>query len=107
MSQVNTDKLVEDLKAVVHDAEDLLKATAEQAGEHIAGVRARAEASLRSAREKLADLMDCDAAQYARNAAGRADRYIHNSPWLAIGAGAAAGLVLGLLLGRRDRDHSR
>lgn len=107
MTQVNTDRLVEDLKAVVRDAEELLKAMAGLAGEHIAQVGSRAEASLRSAREKLAELVDCDGvAGRVRDAAGRAD-HVHSSPWLALGAGAALGLVVGLLVGRRNQDSSR
>lgn len=108
MTEVNTDRLVEDLKAVVRDAEDLLKATAGQAGEHLAQVRARAESSLRSAREKLASLVDCDdAAERVRHAAHRANGYVRANPWLAIGAGAALGLVVGLLVARRNPDGSR
>jgi hypothetical protein len=41
MKQVTTDKLLEDLKVVVSDAEELLKATAGQAGEKVAAARAR------------------------------------------------------------------
>jgi ElaB/YqjD/DUF883 family membrane-anchored ribosome-binding protein len=107
MSQVNTDQLIEDLKAVVHDAEALLKATAGMAGEHIAQIRAKAEASLRSARAQLASAVGGNAAASVREAAHRADRYARDNPWLAIGAGAAVGLVVGLLLGRRDRGDSR
>ena len=43
---VSTDKLIEDLHAVVRDAEDLLKATASQAGEKVQQARARAEESV-------------------------------------------------------------
>ena len=39
---VSREKLVQDLKAVVNDAEELLKATAQQTGEKIAAVRAKA-----------------------------------------------------------------
>ena len=39
-SSVNTDKLVQDLKLVVADAEELLRATASQAGERAAAARA-------------------------------------------------------------------
>ena len=37
--QVTKEKLMEDLKAVVADAEELLKATADQTGERIAAAR--------------------------------------------------------------------
>ena len=40
---VTTEKLMDDLRTVVGDAEELLKATASQTGERIAAVRAKAE----------------------------------------------------------------
>lgn len=101
MSPANTEKLLEDLRAVVHDAEELLKATAGQAGDHIAQVRAKAEASLRSARAQIAAMTGGSAAD-VRLAAERANSFVHGNPWVAVGAGAAVGLLLGLLLGRRN-----
>lgn len=101
MSEMNTDKLLEDLRAVIRDAEELLHATAGQAGEHIAQARAKAEASLQSARSLLAALCDTTAGR-ARGAARSADAYVQGNPWVAVGAGAAAGLLLGLLLGHRS-----
>jgi ElaB/YqjD/DUF883 family membrane-anchored ribosome-binding protein len=55
-ASVSTDKLVEDLKVVVRDAEALLRATSSQTGEKIQEVRARAEESLRQARTRIAQL---------------------------------------------------
>jgi ElaB/YqjD/DUF883 family membrane-anchored ribosome-binding protein len=101
MSEMNTDKLLQDLHAVIRDAEELLRATAGQAGEHIAQARARAEASLQSARSLLSALGDT-AAVRARSATRAAEAYVQGNPWIAVGAGAAAGLLLGLLLGRRS-----
>ena len=37
----------------------------------------------------------------ARRNVGAANAYVHDQPWKFIGAGAAAGFVLGLLLARR------
>lgn len=105
MTQVTTDRLVEDLKQVVHDAEELLKATAGQAGENIARVRARAEASLHSARERLVELSG-SGAERVREKAGQANAYVHDNPWAAIGAGAVVGLLVGLLMGRRNGKSS-
>ncbi len=98
--QVSTDKLMKDLRLVMEDAEDLLKATAGQAGEKVASVRARAEDSIRAAREALAEAGD-DAIERGREAAESADAYVHEHPWTAIGIAAAAGLVVGLLLSRK------
>ncbi len=37
----------------------------------------------------------------AKQAANRADDYIHEKPWHGVGVGATFGLILGLLLARR------
>jgi ElaB/YqjD/DUF883 family membrane-anchored ribosome-binding protein len=100
MSEMNTDKLLEDLHTVIRDAEELLRATAGQAGEHIAQTRARAEATLQSARSLLSSLGDAAAAR-ARRAARAADACVQGNPWVAVGAGAAVGLLAGLLMARR------
>ena len=54
LNEVSKEKLISDFKVVVADAEDLLKATASQAGEKISAARARAEESLKAAKVKLA-----------------------------------------------------
>lgn len=100
MSAATTDNLLDDLKQVIHDAEELLKATAGQAGEHIAQARTCAEASLRKAKAQLA-AMTGEATASVRNAAEHTSSYVHSNPWMAIGAGALAGLLAGLLIGRR------
>ena len=55
MDAILTQKIKQDLEAVIDDAEELLKATASQTGERIEKVRARAQDSLRAARVRLAD----------------------------------------------------
>jgi ElaB/YqjD/DUF883 family membrane-anchored ribosome-binding protein len=100
-SDVNTDKLVEDLKVVMRDAEALLRATSAQTGEKIQQVRAQAEESLRQARTRLSALED-DAMQRAREVATATEGYVRENPWQAIGVAAGVGLLVGLLLsGRR------
>jgi len=99
-SEVNTDKLVEDLKVVMRDAEALIKATSAQTGEKIQEVRSRAEESLRQARERLAAL-EGEAMQRAREVAGATEVYVRENPWQSLGAAAGVGLLIGLLLSRR------
>jgi ElaB/YqjD/DUF883 family membrane-anchored ribosome-binding protein len=94
------EELIADLNVVVADAEALLKATAGQGGDALAAVRAKAEASLGVAKEKLS------AAQTAlldrtRAAAKATDEYVHVHPWQAIGVGTAVGVLVGLLIARR------
>lgn len=102
MFQTGTDKVIDDLRRVVRDAEELLRATTGMAGEKVAEARAKAEASLHEVKARLA-AAGADAAGYAKDAAGRADQYVRSNPWPAVGFGVAAGLLVGLLLGRRQR----
>ena len=97
---VTTDKLVEDLHTVVRDAEDLLKATASQAGEKIQQARERAEESVRQAKERLGNLEE-EALAHARVIADDADKFVRDKPWQAVAIAAGVGLVLGLLVSRR------
>lgn len=99
-SSVNTDKLVQDLKLVVADAEELLRATASQAGERAAAARARIEQSLERARVKL-DEVESAVADSTRQVANAADEYVHEHPWSAVGVAAGIGLIVGLLMSRR------
>jgi len=100
MDATSTDKLMQDLKTVVGDAEDLLKATASQSGEQIARIRTRAEESLRAARACMKDVTDAAQTQ-AREAARQVERQVREHPWTAVGVAAGIGLVLGILLGRK------
>ena len=78
MSKTTTearDQLVVDMKAVIADAEELLKATTGATGERISAARARAEETLKAAREKLAGLDDAVIGQ-AKEAAKAADEYV-------------------------------
>jgi ElaB/YqjD/DUF883 family membrane-anchored ribosome-binding protein len=94
------DQLVTDMKAVVADAEELLKATTGATGERIAVARARAEETLKNARQKLASLDDAVVNQ-AKEAAKQADTYVREHPWGAVGIAAVAGLLVGVMIARR------
>ena len=99
-NDVSKEKLVADVKVVVADAEELLRATASQAGEKVAAARERIQASLATAKVKLTDaervLVD-----KTKDAAKATDEYVRENPWQAVGIAAAAGLVLGVLISRR------
>jgi ElaB/YqjD/DUF883 family membrane-anchored ribosome-binding protein len=99
-NQVSRDKLVTDLKVLVSDTEELLKATAGQAGEKIAVARERIQGSLAVYKEKL---LDAEQAMMERTkeAARATDEYVHEHPWQAVGAAAGVGFLLGMLIARR------
>ena len=54
------EKLIADMKQIVADADALLQATADQAGEKVAGLRTRLEANLKVASGRLAEFAAAD-----------------------------------------------
>ena len=94
------DKLMADLRAVISDAEELLRLGASQTGATATEWRARVEARLAAAKDRMARLQEVAVAK-ARAAGHAADDYVHDHPWKAIGAAAGVGLIVGLLIGRR------
>ena len=99
-NDVTKEKLVTDLKIVVADAEELLRATASQAGEKVAAARERIQASIATAKVKLTEA-ERALLEKTKQAAKATDDYVHENPWQAVGIAAAAGLVLGILISRR------
>jgi ElaB/YqjD/DUF883 family membrane-anchored ribosome-binding protein len=99
-SQVSKEKLVTDLKVLVGDTEELLKATAGQAGEKIAVARERIQASLAVYKDKLLDAEQA-LREKTKEAARATDEYVHDHPWQAVGVAAGVGFLLGLLVSRR------
>ena len=83
------DRFMDELRNVIADAEELLRVTADQAGPKVQEVRARAEESLRSAREHLS------------GAGNQLDAQVRENPWAAVGIAAAIGLLVGILLSRK------
>jgi ElaB/YqjD/DUF883 family membrane-anchored ribosome-binding protein len=91
---VSREQLMTDFKTVVADAEALLKATVNQGGEELAGVRSKAEESIMAIKSRMAD-------EQAALVALSRDVYVHMYPWTAVGVAASVGLVVGLLSSRR------
>jgi len=82
-------KMMDDLRRAIADAEELLRATADQAGPRVQEARARAEESLRNAAEHL------------QGAGRELDAQVREHPWAAVGVAASIGLILGMLLSRK------
>ena len=98
--RISADQLIDDLTAVIRDAENLLRATAAQTGDKVDEMRARAEESVRLAKQRLLGIEE-ETLKQARAFAGEADEYVRGNPWQAVGIAAGVGLVLGLILSRR------
>ena len=95
-----SDDVIADFKVVMADAEALLKATANQGGEKVAEIRAKAEESLRVVKARMEEAQAVLLVK-TKAAAKATDIYVHENPWKAIGTAAGVGLVIGLLIGRR------
>jgi len=91
------ERLVGDLKNLVADAEELLKATASQAGDKIGLARQKIEQSLIEGKKALADAEKTLVAK-SKEAADIADDYVRENPWSAVGIAGGIGLILGLLI---------
>jgi ElaB/YqjD/DUF883 family membrane-anchored ribosome-binding protein len=97
---MGTGQIVQDLKAVVGDAEALMHATAGDASERAVKARTRAEESLRQARIRIIEIEQQMMAR-AKAAAHATNGYVHENPWPSIGIAAGVAFVAGLLVGRR------
>lgn len=94
------EKLMSDLRTVINDAGELLRMTADHAGESAEGVRARVTDRLNQAVNELDHLQHAAVAQ-AKAAGHAADEFVHENPWKSVGVAAGLGLVIGLLISRR------
>lgn len=97
---VSKDKLVQDLKIVIADAEELLRATASQAGEKAVIAREKIQDSLHKAKIKLAEAEEV-VVDKTKQAARATDEYVHEHPWRAVSVAAGIGLIIGMLISRR------
>lgn len=100
MSTVHKEKLMSDLRAVIAEAEELLRMTSDQGGAGAADVRDRVKARMNQAKADLVDLQEAAIAR-AKEAGHATDEFVHENPWRSIGIAAGIGLVTGLLISRR------
>lgn len=98
-NEISKEKLMQDLRIVVADAEELLRATAGQAGEKVSAARERIQENLAAAKQRLAAAQDAVVAK-TKEAAKVTDEYVHENPWKAVGIAAGVGLVIGMLISR-------
>jgi len=95
-TQEANEKLARDLKLVMRDAEELLKATAGQAGEKLGEIRTRLSSALETARSTYGQMQDKTV-----EAAKAADQVIRDHPYESLGVAFGAGLLLGVLMTRK------
>jgi ElaB/YqjD/DUF883 family membrane-anchored ribosome-binding protein len=93
-------KVVDDFKAIVTDADDLLHATAKVSGEGFDAAREKFAEKLTSAKTSLAEA-EKHAVDRAKQAATATDDYVKGNPWTAVGIAAGIGILLGFIVAKR------
>lgn len=95
-TSISAGKLKEDLRILVRDAEDLLRATASDMSEKAKDARVRLQHAITNAQASCRNLQAKTA-----EAAKAADKVVRNHPYEAIGVGFGVGLLVGFLMSRR------
>lgn len=100
MNEVTTRKLAEDFKILIDDVEQLVKATADQAGERIGDLRQRLEKKIEDVRKALAG-REIGWFQKSEEAKTGVKSCLREKTWAGLVIASAIGVLLGLLLRRR------
>ena len=99
-TQAVRQKLTEDFRQVMDDIDALMKASVNKAEGDVTALRTRIRDRLETVKDRAVDFQD-EAIGRAKEAARATDDYVHHHPWTSVGIAAAAGVVLGMLIGRR------
>jgi len=94
--EFNTSRLVTDLKRVVQDSEELLRATAGAAGDKAHELRERLGTALEAAKHTCRRLED-----RAIEGAKATDKVIREHPYQSLGVAFGVGLLIGVLVTRK------
>ncbi len=94
--EASTERLLQDIKAVVRDGEALLRAGAHELSDRGVAARERLAAALKVAKETRQKLE-----QRALASARATDQLIREKPYQSIGVAFGIGILLGIILNRR------
>lgn len=99
-TEATRQKLLTDVKTLMSDADEIVKAMASATGEKATELGDKLRIKLRSAKEKMGDVQEV-VADKAKAAARATDDFVHDNPWQAVGIAAGIGFLLGLLINRK------
>jgi ElaB/YqjD/DUF883 family membrane-anchored ribosome-binding protein len=95
-AEAKSEKLIKDFRTLAHDAEALLKATADDASDHAKQARARLMSALETAKDSIEQMEEKVIA-----GAKVADRTIREHPYESIGIALGVGLLIGVFVSRK------
>jgi ElaB/YqjD/DUF883 family membrane-anchored ribosome-binding protein len=96
-SLISRERVLQDLRTLARDAEDLLKVTAGNVGEKGKEFGARLQVAIARARTTCTELQEQTVVS-AKAAAKRADRVIRDHPYESIGIAFGIGVLIGVLV---------
>ncbi|MGC6389907.1 DUF883 family protein [Ewingella sp. S1.OA.A_B6] len=89
----------QDVTLLADTLDEVLQSSGAKTKDELEKIRGKAQGVLRDARARFNN--SGSITQHARDAADQATNYVKDNPWHGVGVGAAVGIVLGVLLGRR------
>lgn len=89
-----------DMKTLVHDAQELFREASMATGEKAEELRAKGMALLEVAIERAHELQAV-AVEKGKVAAKQTDEFVHAHPWQSVAISAGVGLLVGLLIARK------
>jgi ElaB/YqjD/DUF883 family membrane-anchored ribosome-binding protein len=94
--EVSREKLAQDLRVLIHDAEELLKAGTTEAGGKVEELKARLQASVGRMKEHYQHAQEKVVA-----GAKATDKVIREHPYESLGVAFGVGLLIGVLVTRK------
>ena len=92
-------KIVEDLRVLLKDSEEMLRLAANVPGEGVDALRDKLGTHVETRQSALGDAQQNAQRRY-RTATVNTERYVRRNPWRSIGIAAGVGFVLGILTTR-------
>ncbi|SPB16011.1 membrane protein [Caballeronia novacaledonica] len=92
-------KIIEDIKVLLNDSEELLRLSATLPGEGVDALRSRLRDHVDSARNALEDAQANAQSRY-RASVDCTAKYVKDNPWQSLGIAAGVGFLVGLLVSR-------
>jgi len=92
-------KIIEDIKMLLNDSEELLRLSATLPGEGVDALRTRLRDHVDTARNALDDAQANAQSKY-RAGIDCTEKYVRDKPWEGLGVAAGIGFFLGILISR-------
>ena len=92
-------KIIEDIKMLLNDSEELLRLSATLPGEGVDALRTRLRDHVDTARNALEDAQANAQSRY-RAGVDCTEKYVRDNPWQALGVAAGIGFFVGILISR-------